>query len=150
MRGSTISLSIRPDTLAANLSLIHIYVLAQWIQPQNDTLCQDLGRYFYQQALSQKDSYPYLDYLRQCRWTDCTDLLLSYFKHTKGLHSWSLLRFINEMPGTGQAKAQEVQRLYDDVSQDKLPLQAFGPKEALLETLQNTIFELLKETPVRQ
>ena len=125
-------------------------VLSQWVQPQNKILCQKLGLYFYQQALRKEASYAYLDYLRQCRWTDCTDLLIRYYQHNKGINLWFLLRFINEMPGTSQAKAQEVQRLYDAVSQGQLPQHTLSQKEAFLEALQNSIFELRRGAPVTE
>ena len=125
-------------------------VLAQWIQPQNDLLCQKLGRYFYQQALHKDDSYPYLGYLRQCLWTDCTDLLFSYYKRHSGVQYWLLSRFIDEMPGSSQAKAQEVQRLYDAIQDDQLPQQPHFKKEHVLETLQNALFELKRDEPITE
>lgn len=119
-------------------------VLSQWIQPQKETLCQKLGRYFYQQALRSDSSYPYLAYLRQCRFTDCTNLLVNYYKRNSGVDHWLLHRFIDEMPGTDQAKACEVQRLYDAIASDQIPPQAHFNKEHSLESLQNALFELNK------
>lgn len=125
-------------------------VLSQWVQPQNDALCQKLGRYFYQRALLKDNNYPYLDYLRQCRWMDCTDLLLSYYKRNTSIDLWFLLRYIAEMPGLNQTKAQEVQRLYDALSQDQLPQHTSRKKESLLEALQNTLFELKRGESVTE
>lgn len=92
-------------------------VLAQWIQPHNKQLCEKLGKYFYQRALLKNDCAKYLTYMKVCGWEDCTGLLLHYYKSNQDTSWWTLVQFIEHMPGSTEAKMEEAQRVYDAFEQ---------------------------------
>lgn len=97
-------------------------VLAQWIQPANRPLCEKLGKYFYDRALVKNDCLPYLKYMNQCGWKDCTGLLPNYCRRKQDIYTWDLLQFLEEMPGEPENKAAEAEKICDQVEKGSLKL----------------------------
>lgn len=97
-------------------------VLAQWIQPENRPLCEKLGKYFYDRALVKSNCQPYLKYMRECGWRDCTGLLPHYCSLKKDIHTWDLLQFLEEMPGDPEQKAIEAEKICVQAEKGSLKL----------------------------
>lgn len=85
-------------------------VFKNCINPEDDSHCRKLEECFYDRALtSNPDNVVfslYIEILKRCGCQRCDGLLLRYL-HKKHVVLWHIQYFLNEMPGSSEAKVQE-------------------------------------------
>lgn len=100
-------------------------ILSHWIQPQNRPLCEKLGKYYYEKALTDKqqaNDRRYLGYMKLCGWKDCSGLAMHYCRGNH-ISIWQLLYYVGELPGDNQTKAIEAQKVADAIEKGDIKIQ---------------------------
>lgn len=87
-------------------------ILSQWVPPDNEEICREMGEYFYKRALVSADNQPYLEYMKTCGWTTCKGLAIQFFKSKRNLIGPGELQdYLSSMPGDVHARMEEARTL---------------------------------------
>jgi len=86
-------------------------LLFNWIRPEDASLCQKLGSYFYERALAEADNRGYLGALKECGVTFCRNLAVNYFMGRKKCSSWEFTNYFEQLPGDPAALAGEAEQI---------------------------------------
>lgn len=97
-------------------------VFRNCINPKDESQCRKLEECFYNRALtSNPDNVVfslYIEILKRCGCQRCDGLLLRYLQK-KHVVLWHIQYFLNEMPGSSEAKVQEAMRALELIEDGK-------------------------------
>lgn len=112
-------------------------LLTQLTPPDDGELCALVGEHLYRHALNGVG----LDISRpqalcDLGWRKCDGLAVAYWKTQKAANIWSVVQFLNRLPGDKASKQREGQAVYELIAQGKLPLRS-GTLAQLKEAIEN-------------
>lgn len=114
-------------------------ILLKWVQPSDRGLCDELGNYFYQRALLEKNPRSYFSHMDACGWTECNGLGMRFVQKNPDVGTWWLVSFLRDMPGSAIARAEESERVAEYLGNRKLH------RGMDLEVVKNCVQELKQE-----
>lgn len=109
-------------------------ILQNCICKDNLEFCAKLEDYFYKRALSVKDNRRYITALKSCGASKCSGLAVHYFSNRGMVYQWELMNYLENMPGSGIAKAEETERIYQMAKRKEIRVNGGN-----IEFLQNVI-----------
>ena len=74
-------------------------ILNRWINTTDQKQCEKAGSYFYNRALSVQDNTDYLNYMLNCKWTECKGLAARFARNKKKIQMWELTDYLYHLPG---------------------------------------------------
>ncbi|MDE7183518.1 MAG: hypothetical protein K2O40_03365, partial [Lachnospiraceae bacterium] len=112
-------------------------VLTNWVPLNDEGLCREVGSYFYQRALTNKDdNLNWLSAMRTCNWTVCKGLGVRYVRNNLTINANSLYAWLIMMPGGKDAIMEEVREICTMLRSGALKANRINPDE-LEEYMQN-------------
>ncbi len=88
------------------------FILFRWVRPHDRTYCEKLAHYFYERARTVTgNNNMYLTPMKQCGMTECAGLATKHFKTRGTVSGWEVWSYLQQMPGTWQAKQKEAEAL---------------------------------------
>lgn len=97
------------------------HVLIRWIRQGDRAYCEKLGNYFYERARTVAgNNSMYLMPMKLCGVTECSGLAIKYFKTRGTVSGWEAWSYLQQMPGTWEAKLKETEALCELVNTGRL------------------------------
>lgn len=84
-----------------------------WIRKDDQEYCEKLGAYFKQRALTAPNNECYLTPMCKCKVQDCSGLAVQYAKSQGDIYGWRMRFYLDEMPGSNEAKLKEAKAVYE-------------------------------------
>ncbi len=104
-------------------------ILAQFVPLNDETICREMGEYFYKRALTVPDNRFYLDYMKDCGWKECKGLGVSILKNEPSTPTWSLYRWLTMLPGDKEAIMEEMRTVCSLIKRGELKVKHFNTAE---------------------
>lgn len=98
-------------------------ILSCWIPLNDKYICENMGEYFYKQALIAGCNQMYLKSMKQCGWKVCKGLGVKLVKNASAIQSWTLNSWMTMLPGGYDAVMEEAQTICDMVKSGALKVE---------------------------
>lgn len=107
-------------------------LLCGLVQRKNTAVCDYLGKYFYSRALTVDDPQKFFLPMQMCGWETCENIAVNFClarKKEDPVPSWTLVDFLERMPGDPEARIKEIERVLIMVEEKKIKLRGGDVEE---------------------